>query len=358
MEDQGGEKEFAPTDRRLEEARRKGDIAMGRDLPAAAVTAGLLLAVWSLPDAARQMAGGLQDLLSNMDSLTSDFQQDTQAVLAPKITSALVPLLPWFILPALLVLLTLIAQKSLVFAPDRLKPRLNRISPLAAAKKKFGISGLIEFFRNTLKMSLICLLLVIWLIEQSSTIAQSAALPARQIILLGAAQLGGLMLCVLVMQLAIGVADLAWQHFDHRRKLRMSRREMTDELKQSEGDPHMKALRRRRAEEIATSQMISDVAKANVVVVNPEHYAVALAWTRSSAHAPICLAKGTDEVASRIREAAKKANIPIRRDPPTARALYATVSVGEEIRPEHYRAVAAAIRYAESLHRQPRKHPT
>lgn len=352
MEEPGGEKEFAPSERRLEEARRKGDIAMGRDLPAAAATAGLLLAIWALPDAAGHLAGELQNIFAEAGNLAPDLAQDSQAILAPKIASALWPLLPWFVLPAVLVLLTLIAQRSFVFATDRIKPRLNRISPLAGAKKKFGPSGLVEFLRNTLKMSLICLLLVFWLSQQSSTIAQSAALPARQIILLGAAQLGGLMLCVLLMQTIIGAADLAWQHFDHRRKLRMSRREMMDELRQSEGDPHTKALRRRRAEEIATSRMISDVAQANVIVVNPEHYAVALAWTRSSTHAPICLAKGTDELAARIREAAIKANVPIRRDPPTARALYATVEVGGEIRPEHYRAVAAAIRYAESLHRK------
>ncbi|MGB8814338.1 MAG: EscU/YscU/HrcU family type III secretion system export apparatus switch protein, partial [Paracoccaceae bacterium] len=120
----------------------------------------------------------------------------------------------------------------------------------------------------------------------------------------------------------------------------------------SEGDPHAKAQRRQRGYDIATNKMLADVATADVIVVNPTHYAVALKWDRTAKRAPICVAKGVDEIAARIRERAAEAGVPIHRDPPTARALHASVELGQEIRPEHYRAVAAAVRFAEAMRRR------
>jgi flagellar biosynthetic protein FlhB len=135
----------------------------------------------------------------------------------------------------------------------------------------------------------------------------------------------------------------------------MSRKEMLDEFKANEGDPHLKSARRQRAQEVATNRMLTDVAKADVVVVNPTHYAVALRWDRTKRGAPICVAKGVDEIARRIRERAAEHGIPIHRDPPTARAMHASVEIGQEIRPEHYRAVAAAIRFADSMRKRARR---
>jgi len=139
------------------------------------------------------------------------------------------------------------------------------------------------------------------------------------------------------------------------RNNRMSHQEMRDEIKQSEGDPYMKQSRRQRGYDIATNRMLVDVPKADVVIVNPSHYAVALRWDRSAGSAPRCVAKGTDEVAARIREVAMAAGVPIQRDPPTARALHASVAIGAEIRPEHYRAVAAAVRFAETMRARARR---
>jgi flagellar biosynthesis protein FlhB len=153
----------------------------------------------------------------------------------------------------------------------------------------------------------------------------------------------------LLIALSVGAVDYLWQRHDHMRKNRMSRKEMMDEMKQSEGDPHMKQQRRQRAYDIATNRMLTDVPKADVVIVNPTHYAVALKWDRSSPGAPICLAKGVDEIAARIRELAAEAGVPVHSDPPAARAIHATVEIGQEIKADHYRAVAAAIRFSEAM---------
>ena len=129
----------------------------------------------------------------------------------------------------------------------------------------------------------------------------------------------------------------------------MSFQDMKDETKDSEGDPHAKGMRRQKGQEIALNRMLQDVAKADVIIVNPTHYAVALRWKRSDRHAPVCVAKGIDEVAARIREKAAIAGVPLHSDPPTARAIYASVEIGAPVKPEHYKPVAAAIRFAEAL---------
>ena len=134
----------------------------------------------------------------------------------------------------------------------------------------------------------------------------------------------------------------------------MTRKELTDEMKQSEGDPHLKAQRRQKGMELAMRQSVPDTAKADVVIVNPTHYAVALKWDRASGRAPVCLSKGVDAIAARIREIAAENAVPVHSDPPTARALFAAIEIGEEIRPEHYKPVAAAIRFAEKMRKAAR----
>ena len=132
----------------------------------------------------------------------------------------------------------------------------------------------------------------------------------------------------------------------------MSFQEMRDEARESEGDPHLKQERRRRANDIASNRMLLDVPKADVVIVNPTHYAVALHWSRKKGEAPVCVAKGADEIAARIRELAAEHGVPLHRDPATARALFAMTEIGSEIAPEHYKAVAAAVRFAETMRRK------
>lgn len=160
---------------------------------------------------------------------------------------------------------------------------------------------------------------------------------------------------VALISVVIGVVDYAWQHAEHLRTNRMSHKELTDEAKEAEGDPYLKQRRRQKGYDIATNRMMADVPSASVVIVNPSHYAVALRWDRARGGAPVCVAKGTDEVAARIRRVAAEAGVPIHRDPPTARALFATVRIGDEIAPDLYRPVAAAIRFAEDMRRKARR---
>jgi flagellar biosynthetic protein FlhB len=203
-------------------------------------------------------------------------------------------------------------------------------------------------------MLAIGVILAVHLMARAGDIANSMQLPAAAAMGLMLRLMAEFLLLILLIAVVFGGIDFFWQQAQHLKRNRMSHKEMLDEHKESEGDPHTKFQRRQKGQEIALNRMLQDVAKADVVIVNPTHYAVALQWKRSDRHAPICVAKGVDEIAARIRERAVLAGVPLRADPPTARAIHAAVEIGQPIRPEHYKPVAAAIRFAEALRHRKR----
>jgi flagellar biosynthetic protein FlhB len=257
--------------------------------------------------------------------------------------------------PPVVVLAVLFATRGLVVAPDRIAPKLSRISPVATAKHKFGAEGLMEFGKSAVKLGLVSVILYAFLTARLQEILATIYLsPALSAVVLAQLTIEFLFI-ILGVAVALGVVDYLWQVRLFQRRNRMSRKEMMDEFKENEGDPHLKAARRQRAQEVATNRMLADVATADVVVVNPTHFAVALRWDRGKGGAPVCVAKGVDEIARVIRARAAEHGIPIHSDPPTARAIHASVELGQEVRSEHYRAVAAAIRFADAMRKKARR---
>ena len=356
MSEEEADKEHDPTQKRLDDARERGEFARSADLTAAAGYGGLMLAsaVFGAPAmlAAGAVAKGMLDQSDHLSRLMAD---GSRASLGPVLSAFMQPLLPFFLFPSALVLLYLVATRGLVFAPEKLMPKLSRISPLATAKQKFGMEGLFEFGKSTVKMIVVATVLYVFLKARAAGLLNSIYLTPAMSTALLLRLLVEFIFMVLLVATVIGGGDFLWQKFSHLRRNRMSRKDLMDEMKDSEGDPHVRAQRRQRAQEVANNRMLADVATADVVVVNPTHYAVALKWKRGSRTAPICVAKGVDEVAAAIRERAALAGVPVHSDPPTARAVYAAVKIGEQIRPEHYRAVAAAIRFAEAMRGRARK---
>jgi len=350
------EKPFDPTERRLDDARRRGEVPRSQDLTTAAAYAGFVMAAIAIGPGSVVALGTLgMGLFDRADTLAPEILTTSSAVGGGLLGATALALAPWFLLPALAAIAAIFAQRGWVFAPEKLEPKVSRISPIATAKQKFGVDGLFEFAKSTAKLILICSVLWLYLGMRLPRVLGAIHLDPG----LASAELGRLIiefaLLVVVTLALIGALDFLWQHHSHLRKNRMSHKEMRDEIKQSEGDPHFKQHRRQRGHDLATNRMLADVPKADVVIVNPTHYAVALRWDRGVGGAPVCVAKGTDEIAARIREAAVAAGVPIQRDPPTARALHATVAIGAEILPEHYRAVAAAIRFAETMRARARR---
>lgn len=344
------EKPFEPTPKKLEDARKKGDIARSRDLLGAASYIGLLLALAALGAGSVEALGtALSRMLSRPEEISRMFLSNSFEPVGGFMRALLPGLAPWFAIPAACVLLVLLAERSLIFTPSKLKPKLSRISLVENAKNKFGRSGLFEFLKSFLKLILYSVCLGLFLNANLEQMIASLNHHPKQIALLLATFCRDFLIVVCLVAAALAVIDVLWQRADFLRKNRMSHKEMTDENKDSEGDPHMKQQRRSKGQEIAMQHMLKDIPSAEVVVVNPTHFAVALAWSREQGAAPHCVAKGVDEVAATIRKLATESGIPIYSDPPTARALYATTEIGSEIDADHYKAVAVAIRFAEEM---------
>ncbi len=351
------DKQHEPTQKKLDDARKKGDVAKSTDLNTAAGYGGFLIVSMALSGTAlATFTGHMAGLIAHApETAKAVFGGSRGKMLDGVLAQGNFALLPWFLVPALATLLSLLAQRGFVVAPEKLSPKLSRISPLANARNKFGRSGLFEFAKSFAKLTIYSLILGLFLWRQLPGLIETIAM--EPVMATGAL----FRLCisflfiVLLISAAIGGIDLLWQRQEYLRKNRMSHKELMDETKQNEGDPHIKNQRRQKGYEIAMNKMLTDVPGADVVVVNPTHYAVALKWSCLAGSAPVCVAKGTDEVARRIREIASEAGVPIHRDPPTARAIFAVVDIGQEVHPEHYEAVAAAIRFAEAMRRRARR---
>ncbi|WP_227269034.1 flagellar type III secretion system protein FlhB [Roseobacter weihaiensis] len=350
-QDDQSDKSFEATAQKLLEARKKGEIARSNELLTAAAYFGLLMAFLIAGVGGLSHLGStLQVLIDQSGQLAPLFFDGAAGAPVQGILRALnFALLPIFALPALAVLLALFATRGIVFAPVKIQPKLSKISLISNAKNKYGRNGLFQFALSFIKLSIYSICLAVFLyLRLDQMVAAIQTTPQTTVILLAEICVEFLMV-VVVVSAVIGGIDAIWQHFEHLRKNRMSRKEIMDETKNSEGDPHMKQERRQRAQALANSQMATEVTSADVIIVNPTHFAVALKWERKPGEAPICVAKGIDETALRIREIAHENAVPIHSDPPTARALHATTNIGAQISPDHYRAVAAAIRFAEAM---------
>lgn len=355
-DDSDTEREHEPTQRKLDDARKKGDVPRSADLTTAGVYGGLVLALMVTGGQAVEQVGAAGvTLIGQSDRLAPMFLQAGRAPAAGLLSAFALPFLPMLALPMIAGILVVAAQRSWIFAPDKLAPKLSRINPIKSFSQKFGREGLFEFGKSFAKMGVVCLLVAILVSRHAPQMLISLQLSPGQSILLLAQILIEFLMLALLSTGVFGGLDFGWQYFQHRRRNRMSWQEVIEEHKESDGDPHVKWHRRQRGREIAMSQMLQDVASADVIVVNPTHYAVALKWRRGDKNAPICVAKGVDDLAARIREKAAEVGIPIHRDAPTARAIYAAVEVGAPIRPEHFKAVAAAVRFAEAMRKKARQ---
>ncbi|WP_425097726.1 EscU/YscU/HrcU family type III secretion system export apparatus switch protein [Tropicibacter sp. S64] len=356
-EDDEGEKSHEPSPKKLEDARKKGEIPRAPDLSTAMSYLGLLLCGLTLGGPIlRDFANALLPLIEQPDRLETLFFRDGATEVAGEVLQAtLVPALPVFLLPGGIVLLTLVASRQMLFTPSKLVPKGQRLDPISNAKNKYGRRGLFEFFKSFVKLMVYSICLALFLRSKLGEIVGSIYASAAEGSVMMLSLMMEFLVLVVVIAMVIGGLDFFWQRAEHMRKNRMTLKELRDEFKEAEGDPHFKQARRSRAQELALSQMMAAVPEADVVIVNPTHYAVALKWSRMPGAAPECVAKGVDEIALKIRELAAENNVPIHSDPPTARALYATTEIGQEIAGDHYRPVAAAIRFADAMRAKARQ---
>lgn len=351
------EKSYEATPRKLEQARKKGELPRSTDAQAAAGYLGLATGIaaiggWSITYLGETLSTFLARPNEMAALMTTGAAPDLSLQIFGRIAAATVPIVAF---PAILILVLLTVQRAIVIAPDKLHFKLSRISPVANAKQKYGIHGLVEFLKSCVKLTAVLGVLALAISSETDRLAQYVRIDPRFLPTLLAEQFWNIMTGVLILALVVGVADYLWQRHQHLRKMRMSHQEMRDEGKQSDGDPHMRQARRERGRAIANNRMLNEVPKADVVIVNPEHYAVALKWNRARGNVPVLVAKGVDEIARAIRARAERAGVPIHSDPPTARSIHALVELNHAIDSEHYKAVAAAIVFADKVRAKARE---
>ncbi|MEQ1930624.1 MAG: EscU/YscU/HrcU family type III secretion system export apparatus switch protein [Parvularculaceae bacterium] len=348
------DKSHDPTPSRIDRARREGDVAQSKEVAAAAQHIALYGAVIFYSGAAAiETAKALRLFLQRPDDFTLlAFRSEGPGAVAAALARPMLAAAPFIGAPMAAAALALIAQRAVTFVPGKLAPRLSRISIIANARQKFGPRGLGEFARGLIKLGAVMGLAALAFASRFGEMPAAAQLPAAALGALLQQEAALFLGLIALFFAALAAIDLPLAQISHLKKLRMSMEELKRESKENDGDPHFKFFRREKARSFVVNRMMLDVPKASVVIVNPEHYAVALSWSRESKRAPVCTAKGVDHLAAKIRELAAANGVPIRRDPATARAIHATVKVGREIDRAHYAAVATAIHFAEAIERR------
>jgi flagellar biosynthetic protein FlhB len=350
-EEQGQERTERATPKRLEEARKKGQVPRSPELNAAAVTLAVAATVYALGGA---LAGDFAALMRDGLSIPRNeiFNEGrTTAVFEGLMLHGFwicVPLLATAFIAALLAPLAIGGWN---FSSEALGIRFERISPVAGIGRMFSLRSLVELVKSLAKFAIVGVIAAGVLWQQSEQFLRLALLPT--VPALGhALQLSGQALLAVASGLAlIAAMDVPYQLWQHQRDLRMTRQEIREEFKETEGSPETRGRIRARQQELARQRMMQEIPTASVVVTNPEHYAVALRYVEGRNRAPVLVAKGVDAVAARIREVAREHNVPIFEAPPLARTLYRNVDLGVEIPAELYVAVAQVLTYVLQLQR-------
>jgi flagellar biosynthesis protein FlhB len=337
-----------PTQKRLDDALKRGDVVKSQEVTTWFIIAGGTLVLVAFSGG---MGDGLTTTLRGVIANSHDLRVDGKGLmwlsqkLGIEVLSALA--IP-FLLLALAAVAGNIVQHRLVWTTDVLAPKLNRISPMAGAKRLFSAQAIANFVKGLLKLTVIGAVLTVLLWPERHR-AEGLALTDPAAILAVTKGLSLKLLGAVVAMLSVvAAADYLFRYRQWYERQKMTLRELKDEFKESEGDPTIKGKMRQTRHARMRKRMMAEVPKATVIITNPTHYAVALKYERGM-DAPICVAKGVDAVAFKIREVGTENSVPIVENPPLARALHATVEIEQAITPEHYKAVAEVISFVMRL---------
>ncbi|POF28213.1 flagellar biosynthesis protein FlhB [Roseibium marinum] len=345
------EKTEDPTQKRLKEAHDKGDVPKSQEVSTWFTLAGATLMIAIFAPSTTALLG---DLMKGYLEHSHQMPVDGYALKAlwrdTGQSVALIVGVPLISLVLMAVAGNLIQHQPL-FTAETIKPKLSKISPASGFKRLFSADSLVNFTKGLVKISVVgaVMVAVIWPHRDEADIMifsdPSVILPEARVLILQ------VLAAILAVMTVVAGADFVYQRNKWFNKQKMSLREVKDEYKQTEGDPLVKGKIRQLRMERSRKRMMASVPLATVVVTNPTHYAVALKY-EDGMGAPLCLAKGTDAVALRIREVAKENEIPVIENPPLARALYATVDIDQDVPEEHYKAVAEVIGFVFRMRRR------
>jgi flagellar biosynthetic protein FlhB len=345
MADDDGKTE-EPTGKRLSQAREEGDIIMSQEIKTAAGLAAVLILVWwVLPPVMNKVKSYLAILMSEPHMIRVTTEGELMEVLRGLAARmALLMALPLSVMLGV-GLAAAFAQTGWLITTKKITPDLAKLNPLNGLKRIFSMHGAVDLTKNLLKVVLVGFLFYLVVRGKIKFLPLLPSMDVPDILSFLHSVLVRLLMTILAVQIVIAGADYMYQRYTYMKKLRMSKQEIKDEHRQSEGDPMVKARIRGLRLQRARQRMMASVPKADVVVTNPTHFACALKYDPDTMNAPMLVAKGQDLVAFRIRELAEQHDIMIVENPPLARALYAAVDIDREVPPEHYKAVAEVISY-------------
>lgn len=348
-QDEGADKTEKPTAKKLRDARKEGNVSKSKELTSTVLVLGWLIGGWLMMDFMRKQIVDLFDL--SLKAMTMPFRDALREV-----GYAAFEALVWTTVPLLGLALFLgvaveFLQTGPVLAFKKVKPSLDKMNPAEGVKKMFSVDNLVELVKSVLKAGGMILIggYVLW-----TMIGQLAMLPYAPPAAIGSGIWHGLVRIVIwtvFVFFFVSAIDVAYQKYSYLKKLRMSRRDIQQEVKESEGDPYVKQRRRQLHQEWSQQNMVSAVRQANVVVTNPTHIAVALQYEHGITDLPVVVAKGEGYMAEMIRKAAEEAGVPILQNVPLARGLHEQVEVDDYISNDFFDAVAQVLYWAEGVRR-------
>ncbi len=344
-QDDSGERTEEPTSKRLQESREKGQIPRSRELNTLMILIASVMGIHLL-------GAGIIEEISSIFKTTLQISREEifdvstlLVVLKRVLIDALMMLVPFFALVAVVAILSAVMLGGWSFSVKSLGFKASKMDPIKGIGRMFGVKGLMELVKALAKFFLIATVAGFLLWVQLEEFLQLG----MQTVEVGMAHFVDILfwvMLILVLSLVVVAAlDVPFQLWDHKRQLKMSMQEIKDETKQAEGSPEMKGRIRQLQMEAAQQRMMQDVPTADVVITNPDHYAVALSYNQNESGAPKVAASGVDLVALQIRAIAKEHNVPIVEAPPLARALYHSAEIGAEIPAGLYVAVAKILAY-------------
>lgn len=342
-----------PSQKRLDDAREKGNVPKSKEINHwFMIGAGTLFVTAFSPQTLSDIERLLLPFIEQPHAIPTDLHHLRRIMLSLFGDLLLTGMMPLAIVVAAAVAGGFVQHGFLVSA-ESIMPKLEKISPLAGMKRLFSAQSLGEFVKGLAKLAIVGAVGTILIWPLIGQLALITTMETVEVLALTRSLAARLMIGVLSVMTVIAGIDFLYQKFEHIKKLRMSRQELKDEFRQSEGDPMVKGRLRQIRMERARRRMMAAVPSADVVITNPTHFAVALKYVAADMSAPRLVAKGADDIALKIREIARANDVPVVENPPLARGLFAAVDIDEEITPEHYKAVAEVIGYVMRLKRKP-----
>ena len=346
---EGGEKTEPATDKKLKDAREEGKVAKSKELTA---SFDLIILFLVLKIFISYVGGNLLNIFKYAYSGIPEFIEINQANLTTIAVSSylfniilkwILIVLPFFVFGVAITLLISIFQVGWKISSKPMQPKLDKFNPINGFKRIFSKDSVFELFKSILKISVISLIAYNSVKNNRNDLFLLYDIPLNQAVALIGNIIINTGLKISLVYLIVGIADFAYQKHKFNEDMKMTKQEVKDEYKNSEGDPQIKGKQKQRMREASQRRMMQDVPKADVVITNPTHLAVALKYDADVSQAPVVLAKGEDYLAQKIKEVAKENNIAIVENKPLARMLFSNVDIGAEIPPELYQSVAEIL---------------